>query len=50
MSDAARDEPRDDGADTGKLGGPTGEGDTPAPVAMSAELWSYEPAGGSKGA
>ncbi len=31
-------------------GGPTGEGDTPAPVAMSAELWSYEPAGGSKGA
>ena len=30
-------------------GGPTGEGDTPAPVAMSAELWSYEPAGGSSG-
>ena len=31
-------------------GGPTGEGDAPAPVAMSAELWSYEPAGGSTGA
>ena len=28
---------------------PTGEGDTPAPVAMSAELWSYEPAGVSSG-
>lgn len=28
-------------------GGPTGEGDAPAPVAMSAELWSYVPAGGS---
>ena len=30
-------------------GGPTGEGDAPAPVAMSAELWSYVPAGGSAG-
>ena len=30
-------------------GGPTGEGDTPAPVSMAAELWSYEIAGGSSG-
>ena len=30
-------------------GGPAGEGGAPAPVAMSAELWSYVPAGGSTG-